>query len=185
MMCCAVFVGVGYYYIDANLKPVQNETENVPYSQESPENAGVLLEIGGDKTFFYLDFESEKLFVSVMPEEVNGGEIYGYSVDYTVSANYQLLSDIVDYVGGIEMTLDDTVLRYTGIQVSELAQTNTGGELKREIIAKICEIIEQSGVALDFFANIIETADTDLTIPDCYFWEDKIDTLCQNLQIID
>lgn len=182
-MCCSVFVGAGYYYINANLQPVENEAESVPYSQESPQNAGVLLDISGDETYFYLDFESEKLYVTLKPFE--DSENYGYSVDYTITTHYEILSNIVDYVGGIDMSVDDTILRCTGIQVCSIYQSSANGKIKREIIEKICEKITENGVALDFFANIIENSQTDLSIPDCYFWDEKIQILCRNLQIID
>lgn len=182
-MCCSVFVGAGYYYISANLQPTENKTESVPYSQENPQNAGILLDISGDETYFYLDFESEKLFVTLKPFE--DAENYGYSVDYTATADYEVLSNVVDYVGGIDMSVDGAMLRCTGIQVCSIYESSAKGDIKREIIEKICDKIAENGVALDFFAGIIENAETDLSIPDCYFWDEKIQILCRNLQIID
>lgn len=182
-MCCSVFVGVGFYYINANLQPTENKTPLVPYSQENPQNAGVLLEIGDDRTFFYLDFESEKLYVSLKPE--NEAEIYGYEIDYTVVSDIDILRDAVDYLGGIEMAVEGDILRCTGIQVCSIYQSSAEGEIKGEVLQKICEKVDSNGVALDFFANIIENSQTDLSIPDCYFWDEKIQILCRNLQIID
>ncbi len=184
MMCCAVFVGAGYYYLNSNFQAVENEAESVPYTQENPQNAGLMLKIGEGRTFFYLDFENEKLFVSLKPE-VENNEIYGYEVDYTITADIDILRDAVDYLGGIEMSVEGDVLRYTGIQVCSIYVSSANGEIKGEILEKICEKVAHNGVALDFFANIIENSQTDLTIPDCYFWDEEIQILCRNLQIID
>ena len=101
MVCCAFFVGTGFYYLNTNFKTVENKTESVPYTQENPNNAGVLLEMSGDKTFFYLDFENEKLIISLKPTDEENGEIYGYTVDYTVEADTDILRSTVDYLGGI------------------------------------------------------------------------------------
>lgn len=182
-MCCSFFVGAGYYYINANLKPVENKTPSVPYSQENPQNAGVLLDISGDKTFFYLDFDNEKLYVTLKPE--NDAHNYGYEVDYTVTSDYEILSNAVDYISGIDMLVEGEMFRCTGNQVCSIYQSSSNDEIKREIIKKICEKIAQNGVALDFFANIIENSQTELSIPDCYFWDEKIQILCRNLHIID
>ena len=185
LMCCAVFVGVGYYYIDANLTPAEQKIEYEPYSQENPENAGVLFEISGDSTFFYLDFDLEKLMVSLKPAEITENEIYGYSVDYKIEGDLSIITKIVDYIGGAELNIDGDVLRYTGSQIAEIIKTNNQTEFKRELIEEIANTISLNGISLDFFTNIIENSDTDLTLPDCYFWADNFNNLCANLQIID
>ena len=125
-MFCAVLIGIGYFYMQKNLAPAQNEIKNVPYKQQTCENKGILLEIDGDKTFFYLDFENNELLVSIFPEEELKNEIYGYSVDFNVSGDYNILSDMVDYVGGIELEIKQQKYRYTGIQIAEIY--NVGNE---------------------------------------------------------
>ncbi len=183
LMFCAILVGIGYYFINKNLKPVQTAEEKVPYTQESPQNAGVMLEIDNEKTFFYLDFDKQELYVSLTPSEEKEGKIYGYDVDFRIDTDYTVLRDIVDYVGGIELKTNDLTFRYTGVQIVELYNKNL--EQKREIIKQVCKRIANSKVALDFFSKIIENSNTDLSIPDCYFWEREFDILCRNLKIID
>ena len=182
-MFCAVLIGIGYFYMQKNLDEVENKVENVLYEQESCENKGVLFVINGEKTFFYLDFEKNELLVSLYPEEEIQNIIYGYEVDFKVGGDLNILSEIVDYIGGIELENEEGKFRYTGIQISEIY--NVGSDLKRSIIEQICKKIGECGLALDFFANIIENYQTDLTIPDCYFWCEELGTLCNNLKIID
>lgn len=183
LMFCAVLIGIGYFYMQKNLQPAQNQIENVPYEQQTCDSKGVLLEIDQNKTFLYLDFENDELVVSLMPETENSFEIYGYSVDFTVKGDYNFLKDVVDYVGGIELLIDGKTYRYTGIQLAQVY--NNEYELKREIIEQVCKKISENGVALDFFANIIENSQTDLTIPDCYFWCEELSSICQNIKVID
>ncbi len=183
--CCAVFVGAGYYYINKSLEPVQNNTESVPYYQQKADNAGVLLEIDGLPTFLYFDFENEKLIASINPDVANSGNIYGYTVDYTVKTDISVLGDIIDYVDGIELSINDTVLRYTGVQVVELMSVSTSDDLKKAILKGIALKISQNGIGADLFLNIIEKSKTDLKLPDCYFWAESMNELCRNLQIID
>ncbi len=183
--CCAVFVGAGYYYINKNLEPAQNNTESVPYYQQKADNAGVLFEIDGLPTFLYFDFENEKLFASINPDVADSSNIYGYTVDYTVKTDISVLGDIVDYVDGIELDIDNTVLRYTGVQVIEILSVSTSYDLKREIIKGIAFKISQNGIGADLFVSIIENSKTDLKLPDCYFWAESMSKICRNLQIID
>lgn len=181
--CCAVFVGAGYYYINKNFEVAQNETESVPYAQENPENAGVLLEIDNRSTFLYFDFENQSLTVSINPQIAEN--IFGYPVDYTIKCKTEVLIDIVDYVDGIDLDIDGKVFRYTGVQVSELLSTSTSKDLRREVVKAIAKKISQNGIGADLFVAIIEKSETNLKLPDCYFWTENMSELCGNIQNID
>ena len=59
--CCAVFISVGYFYLKSKTEtPVENDVQNVPYSY-IPESAGILFDISGEKTLFFLDFANKTL----------------------------------------------------------------------------------------------------------------------------
>lgn len=185
MMCCAVFVGVGYFYLEQNFKAAQNQVENVPYTQQAPESAGLLFEVNGEKAFIYLDFENEIITVSLSPETAIDDMIYGYPLDYTVIADEAILTNSIDYIDGIDLETDNGIFRHTGAQVSKLLQTDNSRDFKQTLFEKICQKISVSGVGVDFFAEIIENSSTDLKLPDCYFWADNFDRLCKNLRFID
>lgn len=56
-----IFIGVGYLYLNRELKPTENKTESVPYYPEAPESAGVMFDICGDRTLCYMNFEDGSL----------------------------------------------------------------------------------------------------------------------------
>jgi hypothetical protein len=58
-------------------------------------------------------------------------------------------------------------------------------DLKSKLIKSICSRILSSRPQVDFFASIIENSQTDLNLVDCYFWDDYITDLCENLYFID
>ena len=178
-----VFVGIGYIYLNQNMKPTKVETESEPYSAPAPENCGIVFDIEDEKTFLYLDFEDKSLSVLMLVPEEYENSIHGYSLDYTVKGDLNFISAIVDMIDGIDLNLLGEELRYTGVQVADLFKN---GELqKREIITAVCNKISQKGFLKENFIYIIENFETDITVPDCYYWSDYIGDMCQSTKIID
>lgn len=185
LMCSAIFIGSGYLYLENSLKPAESPAESIPY-YSTPENAGVLFQICGNSTLIFLDFENKSLkciFADNIP--IDEGKIAGYSIDFTVSGNYELLGGIVDCVGGIELETNDTTFSFTGIQVEELFSTTTNtGAIKKQTIQKIFEKIRENGFKKEDILYIIKNSETDLSVPDCYYWNDYIKELCKNVSFI-
>ncbi len=181
LAAAAIFIGVGYFYLSADNKTVQNETESVPYYSQYPEPCGIMFDFLGDKTFFYLDFEAENLSVIYADEaDTSSGEIYGYPIDFSVSADYSLLGFIVDAVGGINLNIDGENLSVTGVQVAEIMETTAEREeLRREITKEIIFGISKQGFQRESILYIIENSDTNLTVPDCYYWSEYIGEACK------
>ena len=162
-----IFIGVGYLYLNRELKPTENKTESVPYYPEAPESAGVMFDICGDQTLCYMNFEDGSLNILFDTEQTAVGDtLYGYSVDYLIEGDYDLLSVIIDIAGDI------------------LSRTTDREELRRKIISKIIEKIRETGFQKADFLYIIENSNTNLTVPDCYYWSDYITDLCTNARII-
>ena len=183
-MCCTVFIGAGYFYLSSKMKtPVKSEVKDIPYSY-SPESAGILFDISGSKTLIYLDFEGSCVS-AVFADDKDSEEIYGYPVDYTVSSDYSLLGGIIDILGGLELNINDENLTYTGVQVTDILTTTPHtGELRKEIIEKIFSSIADKGFSRNDFLYIIENSNTDLTVPDCYFWQDSMSEISKTVRII-
>lgn len=185
--CLTVFIGVGYYYLSQNLIKTETEVEQVPFYQESPQNVGLLLDVLGDKTFVYLDFENNKMAVSLFlnESEITDDKIYGYSLDYKINADINFIADFVDYLEGIELTLETETLRYTGVQVADIILSDREKQFKQQIVTAILHRISQNGLGKDIFLEIIEKCETNLTVPDFYHWPDYIKKLAKNTNIIE
>lgn len=180
-----MFLGIGYLFLEKGFYNTDTEVEKVPYTQQAPENAGILLEINKSKTFFYLDFQNEKLVISLKPEAEQMGEIYGYPLSYKIATTNEILGQITDYLNGIELTQEDATFRYTGAQILDLLKTNDLESLERDLIKAICKKISQNSIRVDFFALVIQKSETDLSLIDCYFWADYMDEICKNVYFID
>ena len=184
-ICFFIFLGIGYLFLDKSFYNTDTEIEKVPYTQQAPENAGILLEINKSKTFFYLDFQNKKLVISLKPEAEQMGEIYGYPLSYKITTTNEILGQITDYLNGIELTQEDATFRYTGAQILDLLKTNDLESLERDLIKAICKKISQNPIRVDFFALFIQKSETDLSLIDCYFWADYMDEICKNVYFID
>lgn len=180
--CLLLIAEIGYYNLIPTQKAVENKQEKIPYSFV-PENAGIVFEFYDKSTLIYLDFESN--CVCVLFGDKEKFEFYGYSSDYTVEGDYSLLGGIIDAAGGINLNLNGEILAYTGIQIQQiLSVTHVTDDLRCEITKQILYSISQNGFSREDFLYVIEKGKTNLTIPDCYYWQDSIKNLCKTVRII-
>ena len=185
IICCSLFVGGGYFYLRQNFKETENKVSSVPYSFSAPENKGIMFDICEDLTFLYLDFDEEKLKVIIPPETEYEGEIFGYPIDFTVKTDYSFVAELIDCADGIELNIEGEALRYTGVQITDILSRKVDiSELKRQIITALMKKIGENGIDGEFFDFLVESTDTDITVPDCYYWEKYIIELCKNGGII-
>lgn len=169
-----IFFTVGFFYLDSRLEnmTVSEKTESVPY-YSVPSDVTLLLNICEDKILVNLKFEEEKINIAF----VEGEEYdYGYTIDYTLNCNYELVGFLVDISGGIEID----GLRQTGIQITEmLQQTMVKDSQKREITEAIVNGIADSNFTKEDLLFIIENSENDLKFNECYFWTGYISKLCK------
>lgn len=170
----AVFFVAGFFYLNSRLEnmTVSEKTESVPY-YSVPSDATILMNICEDKILLNLKFEEEKINIAF----VEGGEYdYGYTIDYTLNSNYELVGYLVDISGGIEIN----GLRQTGIQITEMLQfTQVKNSQKREIIEAIVKGIANSSFTKEDLLFIIENSESNLKFNECYFWTGYISKLCK------
>ncbi len=152
----------------------------MPYYSEAPESVGIMFDICNDKTFFFLDFYDKRISAIYNAGELQRENIImGYSIDYCITGDYDLLAGIIDNVGGIELDYGDEELRYTGVQVKDiLSKTVDNSDIMREIVEKTIEKIALNGFSKADLLYIIENSETDITMPICYFWTDYMKELC-------
>ena len=185
LLCSILFTGFSYLYIFPLRQKVQNETESEPYYSPSIENAGIMFDILGDKTYFYLNFEDEEISVIYADNIEYEDEIFGYPIDYTVSSNFDIIGGIVDGVGGINLQLEGENLAFTGVQVVELLEkTADRAELRRVIVDEIISSISRQGFTREQFLYIIENSETNLTFPKCYYWSEYMKEICKLKRVI-
>lgn len=183
--CLLTLVGGGYAYLSFNTEKTDNKASKVPYEFAPPENAGIMFEFCGDRTFVYLNFENEEMKIVFPLSGDLGDTVYGYSIDYTVKGDYYLLADIIDAADGIELHTGDSKYRYTGVQVAELlSNTVDTEELKRNIIAALTRKTADFGIDENVFYDIIKKGDTNLTVPDCHRWAEYLSLLCKNCTVV-
>lgn len=184
ILASTVFTVLGWLYLKSELKPAENKAESVPYYTSVPENVGIMFELCGEKTLIYSDFTENTLTV-VKADGADGGIIYGYSADFTVTSDYSLIGVIADSVGGINLERENVILSLTGSQLTELLSTTAdGGELRKTVTEKIISEIGKNGFSREDFLFIIENSDTDLTVPDCFYWSDYIGEIFKNVRFL-
>lgn len=185
-LCCLIFISAGYFYLNSqNIDKVDEDVSDVPYTY-IPENVGLLFEILDSKILFNLNFADNIVSVINAKDLLSGEtEIFGYIVDYTIKSDSSLVSVIVDRVGGIDVEIDGNKYGYTGVQVEELITTTVLEEdLKKQLILEIINQISKNGFSKEDFLYIIENSKTNLTLPDCYLWEDYIMDTCKTVRFV-
>ncbi len=173
-----LFVGFGYYYLKSQDIKTQNQIEKVPYYSQIPENKGVLLSFGSENVYSYLDFENMRTTIILDYEEI---KYTNYHVDYKMDADYELIADICDYFGGVNLLIEAETLRYTGSQVLELLKRDNSKEMRGLILTAVFEKMAQQGTGADFFNMLISKSKTNMKMPDCYFWTDFMCHIAKNI----
>lgn len=185
LLGCALLVAGGYFYLQKSIRPTEGQASKIPYSFSVPDNKGVLFDIAGNRAFVYLDFANEKLSVIIPQTGDFDPTDYGYSEDFKISGDMSVLAEIIDCSGGIILTDNGGETRYTGVQISDIMSRSTEGEkMLRTVIPAIMRSVAENGIEDGVFNYIIDNADTDLTVPDCYMWRNYISKLCENGGII-
>ena len=183
-ICCAVFIGTGYLYLEGSTSKTDNGAEQVPY-YSVPQNCGVVIEVGGDLTFLYLAFEDGRIIVVPKGEEADFLR-YGYTVDYLLSTNFKMVAGLVDRLGGIDIAKDTEVYSYTGTQVENLLSFSSEIYNDKIIVLQgLLQKIAEVGLTADDLLYIISQSETKLTLPDCYFWAEHLKNICKNAVFID
>lgn len=182
-------IGSAYLYLELSLKTAEadNSESNVPYAAPLPDATGILLKLPDKSGYmFYFDFSGGCISVAQIENcEEPLSNYCGYPISFTIDADYFLLEGIIDRIGGLEIYSDGEMLRHTGIQVIEkVHSTVENSKLKRELIKTFFKKISETGITKSDFVYIIENSETDLTVPDCYFWPPYITEIAKNTRII-
>ena len=184
-----VFFFTSYFYLDRNFKQQAAATERkdttVPY-KNLPDNAGIAFVLPDfSAVLVYLDFENNSVAVlNVEDYDASNSVYYGYSVDFTVETDYELIGGIVDRIGGGNIEKNGETLRYTGVQVIDLISENQDATLKKQLILQIFEQFSKNNFSKEDFIYIIENSKTDLSLIDVIDWLDRIDKINKNIKFV-
>lgn len=175
-----------YAYLDKNLQKkaenIDKKDYTVPY-EKLPDNKGIAFVLPDNcAVLAYLDFEEKSVKVLQIENfDDVGGEYFGYTCDYTVNVDYNLLSGIIDRTGGVNLNQNGETLRFTGVQVVDLLSVDNSGDIKKQLPHEIFNQISNNGFSKDDFLYLIKNADTDLKITDCIYWIDYFDKITKNV----
>lgn len=174
-----LFFGVAYAYLYHNFNQSAAEADQkdytVPY-EKVPQNCGITFVFPNNSAVLaYLNFDdlSIKLF-DIENFDSTRPEYNGYTADYTVQTDYELVEGIIDRVGGVNLDYGGEKLRYTGIQVVDIISRGCDNNLKRQLISEIFDRISKNNFSKDDFVYIIENSESNLSVIDCIYWLDYI-----------
>ncbi len=178
--CALVFLGSSYAYLKTNLgseskQQAEVKDYTVPY-ERIPDDKGIMF-VAPDNSgiLAYLCFTDSAIrLVNIEYYDESQSEYFGYEVDFTVKTDFELIAGIIDRVGGINLEKDGQILRYTGVQIIDMISVNYDANIKTQIISAVFTQISKNGFSKEDFVYIIENSDTNLTVPDCYYWPDRI-----------
>lgn len=177
---------MAYFGITGNKKTTDNSVTSIPYyNQTPPDNAGILFRFqGGGSVFLNMDFYEEKISVILFDEKTVKQSVidYGYTVTYTVDTDYIFLSEFIDRIGGIELSLDGSLLRYTGVQVTDLLKN--GSVDKKQVISLVLQKISKNGFSKNDLLYIIKNTTTELNFPSGYPYIEPLPKLCRNVNFV-
>lgn len=179
-LCMLTFATVSYLYLH-NIKteePSDAPNSLIPYSS-FPKNAFLIFEFTNGSLIAELDFEKSFLLITNNFEE---RELLDNC--FTVKADDKLISGMIDRVGGIELFSDGQLMRFTGTQIIDmLKESQNSKSLSLNVLDEYLKKLSVLNITRQDFVYIIENSDTDLSIPDCFYWHEYINVLCKNYNI--
>lgn len=180
LLCMCAFVGCGYLYLelDSRLRTQSADTRPsaVPYSTV-PESAVIRFFLSEHThMLLQLDFKGGRLSAELSPEP-------NAPADYTLQPDSGALAGFIDRLGGVELTQEGRVLRYTGSQAVKLAAENAVETA--DILQAVFDKIAGQGVTRAQLTYLLENSQTDLTVPICFSWPEWLRQLCANAEIIE
>jgi len=185
LFCLIIFLGVGYFYLNREIKPVEKNQEKIPYYKSAPENRGLVFTVSNKTIFLYFDFESEELKIFI-ENPIERALLYGYSLDYLIKTDYAFLEDIIDSLNGIELNIAGENLNCSGNQVCEiLTDSDITYEKRKEIIIKVLKKMGEKGVTEAEINYLISATNTTLSAVDAYYWLGYLEILLKKAVIID
>ncbi len=174
-----------YYNLNGQTAKADQKDYTVPY-ENLPDNAGIAFLLPDSSAVIaYLDFENRCInVINIEVYDITNNLYYGYTVDFTVETDYQLIGGIVDRVGGVNIQLNGEILRYTGVQVIDLISVNSDANIKPQLITQIFKQISENDFSKDDFIYIIENSKSNLTVVDCIYWLDYIGEMRGNINFV-
>lgn len=176
--CTVAFVGCGWLYLrldGVGKKETVNSEKTVPYSSV-PESVSLRYIFSNrSEAVIYLEFSAGKLTAVLKPDS-------SAEADYELQPLSGTAAGFIDRLGGIEVSQNGRILRYTGAQAVNLLSDGAVGE--NELLRAVFDKIALQGITRAQLTFLLQNSRTDLTVPLCYSWPEWLKDICANAEII-
>ena len=167
------FVGYGYLFLNSGASFTEVKENKVPYYEQKPKNTNIKINYN---IMLFLDFGKEELRVLFLDSNDN----YDYDNEFYLNCDINILADLIDLLGGVELEINNENLSYTGTQMKGII--NDKNELiYKKITREVIEKISQKGLLREDILNIIKNSETNITVNDCFDWDKFVKNLCINV----
>lgn len=176
LLSTLIFSGFTFCYLflckkagTVKIKNAENKKNDVPYTDTVPENMDINIIFSDEsKMLLSLDFKGNKI---VLKEVEKQTEKY-------IKLNYNSSAEIIDSIGGIELSVNGQNIRCTGVQSMNMLSSDS--ELKNDIIIAFFSSLKKIDLTKDKISAILNSSDTNISAFDTYFWQDHINSMLNN-----
>ena len=178
LLIFSVFIAAFCGFYKNEVVKTEEKAENIPYYNE-PESVGIIIKYNQTEIFLGLDFtENKALFI--FDEAVFEALKMGYKIDYSYTFSQAELEDLVDSLGGIELSLNDENLNLTGNQVSDWIAENLSEENLKILAENISKKIAKEGIDDSQLEELFENNSGTLTLRNSYLYSDYLKEVFEN-----
>ncbi len=176
LLSALIFSGFTFCYLflckkagTVRLKNAENKKNDVPYTDSLPDNMDITIIFSDEsKMLLSLDFKGNKI---VLKEAESQTEKY-------IKLNYNSSAEIIDSVGGIELSVNGQNVRCTGVQAMNMLSSDT--ILRKDIITAFFSALKKTDLTKDKISAILNSADTNISAFDTYFWHYHTNSMVNN-----
>lgn len=189
VVCCfAAFAVIARFSFYQPEHTAGNPVSDVPYGEPTIENQGLLFVFyEGGSVFLNFDFLEDKISVMLFDSAVTPLYMrqYGYEVNNCFKADYHFLANFIDRFGGVVFSYNDSgIMRYTGVQVTEMLASNNDKEFKKTIIQSFFKKIDAVGITQKDLLYLIDNTTTDMSFPEGYDLLENTEGIFKNIHFI-
>ncbi len=183
LLISLIFIAAFCGFYKNEVIKTEEKTQKIPYYSE-PESIGIIIKYDDNEFFIGLDF-AENATYFIFDNVTFNALSHGFKIDYSYTLSQETLEALVDYLGGIEVTINSENLNLTGNQVRALLSEDLSYKNLKITAENISEKIAEEGISDIMLEELFENNLGTLTLKTCYLFYDDLDEVFKNTNFIE
>ncbi len=178
LLISMIFIAAFCGFYENEVVKTEEKAEKIPYYSE-PQAVGIIIKYDQKEFFIELDFTENKVYF-IFDDVAFKALEKGFKIDYSYTFSQEKLEELVDYLGGIELTINGESLNLTGNQVRDWITQDYSNNNLRILAEKISKKIGEEGISSSQLERLLDNNLGTLTLSTSYLFSDYLKDVFKN-----